>query len=93
MVHSFITVNNLLLWRSFDWPNCFTDISNHQSNLNCYTFSYTLPNFMGVMYQRKPSTALAPKEGTKNNYKQSSHSPIRTNFQSSEMFKITYMFR
>ena len=29
MVHSFITVNNWLLWRSFDWPNCFTDISNH----------------------------------------------------------------
>ena len=35
---------------------------------------------------RKPSTALTPKEGTKNNYKQSLHSPFRTNFQSSEMF-------
>ena len=42
---------------------------------------------MGVMYQRKPSTALTPKEGTKNNYKQSLHSPFRTNFQSSERFK------
>ena len=43
---------------------------------------------MGVIYQRKPSTALTPKESTKNNYKQSLHSPFRTNFQSSEMFKI-----
>ena len=42
---------------------------------------------MGVTYQRKPSTALTPKEGTKNNCKQSLHSTFRTNFQSSEMFK------
>ena len=42
---------------------------------------------MEVNYQRKPSTTLTPKEGTKNNYKQSLHSPFRTNFQSSEMFK------
>ena len=36
--------------------------------------------------KRKPSIALTPKEGTKNNYKQSLHSPFRTNFQSN-MFK------
>ena len=42
---------------------------------------------MRVMYQRKPSPALTPKEDTNNNYKQSLHSPFRTNFQSSEMFK------
>ena len=42
---------------------------------------------MRVIYQRKPSTSLTPKEGTKNNYKQSLHSTFRTNFQSSEMFK------
>ena len=53
---------------------------------DCTTFKL-LPNFMGVIYQRKPSTALTPKEGTKNNYKQALHSPFRTNFQSREMFK------
>ena len=42
---------------------------------------------MRVMYQRKPSTALTAKEGTKNNYKQLLHNPFRTNFQSGEMFK------
>ena len=43
---------------------------------------------MRVMYQRKPSTALTPKGGTKNNYKQSLHRQFRTNFQSSEMFSV-----
>ena len=42
---------------------------------------------MGVMYQRKPSTALTPKECTENNYEQSLHSLFRINFQSSEMLK------
>ena len=42
---------------------------------------------MGVIYQRKSSIALTPKEGIKNNYKQSLHSPFRTNFQRREMFK------
>ena len=42
---------------------------------------------MGVINQRKSSTALTPKESTKNNYKQSLHSPFRTNFQRREMFK------
>ena len=42
---------------------------------------------MEVIYQRKPLTALTPKEGNKNNYKQSLHNSFRTNFQSSEMFK------
>ena len=42
---------------------------------------------MGVMFQRKPSTTLTPKECTKNNYKQSLHSPFKINFQRSEMFK------
>ena len=41
----------------------------------------------GVIYQRKSSTALTPKEGTKNNYKQSLHSPFRTNFPRRETFK------
>ena len=43
---------------------------------------------MGVIYQRKSSTALTPKEGTKNNYKQSLHSPFRTNFQRREMLLL-----
>ena len=42
---------------------------------------------MGFIYQRKPLTPLTPKEGTKNNYKHSLHSPFRTNFQSREMLK------
>ena len=53
---------------------------------DCTAFKL-LPNFMGVIYQRKPSTALTPKEGTKNNYKQSLHSTFRTNFPICEMFK------
>ena len=55
-------------------------------NSDCTAFKL-LPNFMGVIYQRKSSTALPPKEGIKNNYKQSLHSPFRTNFQRREMFK------
>ena len=53
---------------------------------DCTAFKL-LPNFMGVIYQRKSSTALTPKESTKNNYKQSLHSPFRTNFQRRKMFK------
>ena len=53
---------------------------------DCTAFKL-LPNFMGVIYQRKPSTTLTSKEGTKNNYTQSLHSPFRTTFQSIEIFK------
>ena len=48
---------------------------------------------MGVRCQRKLSTALTPKEGTKNNYKQSLHiAHLQPIFKSLRCLKITDMF-